>query len=115
MFSFQLNDCRPDKLLHQITQYFLIIHVILPVVNTNNQILRMKSMLLITLVFVSFCCIFTSCESLGLCKICREVTYIDGTVTGEGQEAQYCDASLVAIEATPDYVDGNMRITWECR
>jgi len=83
--------------------------------NTNNRILRMKSILLIALISVSFCCIFTSCESLGFCKICREVTYIDGTVTGESQETKYCDASLVAIEATPDYVDGNMRITWECR
>lgn len=75
----------------------------------------MKRIILIALVLVSFSCVFTSCESLGFCKICREVTYIDGAVTHEGPETEYCDANLVAIEATPDYVDGNMRITWECR
>jgi len=43
------------------------------------------------------------------------VTYVDNAVTQEGTEAQYCDTKLTAIENTPDVVQGNTRITWECR
>ncbi len=58
---------------------------------------------------------FNSCESLSSCKICKQVTYVDGVVTQEGTESEYCDANLVAIEAAKDIVNGNTRITWECR
>jgi hypothetical protein len=58
---------------------------------------------------------FNSCESLTSCKICKQVTYVDGVVTQEGTESEYCDANLVAIESAKDIVNGNTRITWECR
>lgn len=58
---------------------------------------------------------FNSCEVLSNCKICRQVTYIDGKVDYEGPEAEYCDAELIAIEAKPDIINGNTRLSWECR
>jgi hypothetical protein len=65
--------------------------------------------------FVLMSWALTSCESLGTCKVCRQVTYVDGVVTLEGDETEYCDSKLVAIEATPDVVQGSTRIKWECR
>lgn len=58
---------------------------------------------------------FTSCEELTGCKICRQVTYVNGIVEQEGRETEYCGAELIAIEATADIVSGNTRIAWECR
>ena len=55
------------------------------------------------------------CESLGTCKICRQVTYVDGAVTQEGPETEYCDAELIAVETAKDVISGNTRKTWECR
>lgn len=66
-------------------------------------------------VFVLMSWALTSCEALGSCKVCRQVTYVDGAVTQEGEETEYCDTKLAAIEATPDVVSGNTRIKWECR
>ncbi len=70
---------------------------------------------IIALIYLFIIVALTSCESIGICKICRQVTYVDGAVTNEGPEAEYCDARLIAIEATPDYIDGNLRVSWECR
>jgi hypothetical protein len=68
---------------------------------------------------ITFICItvtFNSCEILGTCKVCRQVTYnVSGGVISEGPEAEYCDAALVAIEAKDDVIVGNTRISWECR
>jgi hypothetical protein len=36
------------------------------------------------------------------------------TVTHEGGESEYYSA-LIAIETNPDFIDGNKRISWECR
>lgn len=59
---------------------------------------------------------FNSCEPLGTCKICREVTYeVGGGIIYEGPEAEYCDAELFAIEAKDDIIIGNKRYSWECR
>jgi len=75
----------------------------------------MKKKLLYFSALLVMACAFTRCESLGTCKICHQVTYVDNAVTQEGTEAQYCDTKLTAIENTPDVVQGNTRITWECR
>jgi hypothetical protein len=55
---------------------------------------------------------FSACEEN--CKICRQNTYVDGTleITGDGQE--YCGASLLAIEAMADVTIGNTTTKWEC-
>jgi hypothetical protein len=60
-------------------------------------------------------CVVTSCEALSGCKVCKQVTYIDGVYAFEGSPEQYCDAKLVSIETAKDYVSGSTRIKWECK
>ncbi len=76
---------------------------------------RMNKKLIISALFIFIAVTFNSCEALNSCKICKQVTYIDGAVTHEGGESEYCDAALIAIETNPDFIDGNKRISWECR
>ncbi len=75
----------------------------------------MKRKLIYTLSLIMITVLFTACESLTGCKICRQVTYVNEKVEQEGRETEYCGAELVAIEATADIVNGNTRISWECR
>jgi len=58
---------------------------------------------------------FSSCEDLlNNCKTCALNTYEDGVLTSSVQEAEYCDAELIAIQATPDVTIGNTVSKWEC-
>ena len=82
---------------------------------TLKQVLQMKKSIIGGVLFIAVSSAFTACESLGNCKVCREVTYVSGVVVQEGPETEYCDSKLVAIEATPDVVNGNTRISWKCR
>jgi hypothetical protein len=76
----------------------------------------MKRNILLAITFIGMTVAFNSCEILGSCKICRQVTYnLNGGVISEDPEAEYCDAELVAIEAKPDQPVGNTIIKWECR
>lgn len=76
----------------------------------------MKRKIFTGILFVLMTVAFNSCESLGTCKVCRQVTYdLGGGVISEGPETEYCDAALVAIEAKTDLIVGNTRIAWECR
>lgn len=75
----------------------------------------MKRKLLFFCAFLILAWTFTSCEVLNNCKICRQVTYVNGIVDQEGPETEYCDAKLIAIQTTPDVINGNTRISWECR
>lgn len=76
----------------------------------------MNSKIKACILFVFITMAFSSCEPLGTCKICREVTYeVGGGVISEGPEAEYCDAELIAIEAKDDIIIGNKRYSWECR
>lgn len=68
-----------------------------------------------TSMFIMMIFSLTSCEGLSGCKICRQDTYVNGTLEIEGREREYCGAELVAIEATADVVTGNTRVTWKCR
>jgi hypothetical protein len=74
----------------------------------------MKRKLLFGAAFVFIAWAATSCEALSGCKVCKQVTYIDGKLEQEGNPQQYCDAKLLTIETTPDYVNGTTRIKWEC-
>lgn len=75
----------------------------------------MNRKIILGLFFVLISWAFTSCEALSSCKICRQVTYVNGSVTMQGAEAEYCDAKLIAIESSKDVVSGNTRVSWECR
>jgi len=71
---------------------------------------------LLYLAFLLFVTIaFTSCESLGACKICKQVVYVNGDYDHDLGEEEYCDAELIAIEAMDDVVLGNTVTKWECR
>jgi hypothetical protein len=59
---------------------------------------------------------FTSCESLFQnCKMCKTVTYENGSIINEGTESEYCGADLLTKEATPDVVVGALVTKVECR
>jgi hypothetical protein len=76
----------------------------------------MKRKIIAGISFIIITLSFSTCESLGTCKVCRQVTYeVGGGVISEGAETEYCDAALIAIEAKDDIIVGNTRISWECR
>ncbi len=75
----------------------------------------MKRALLYLSFFLFVTISFTSCESLGSCKICKQVVYVNGDYDHDLEEGEYCDAELIAIEATDDIIIGNTVTKWECR
>ena len=76
----------------------------------------MKRKIILGISFIIMTLAFNPCESLGTCKVCRQVTYeVGGGIIEEGTETEYCDAALIAIEAKTDVIVGNTRISWECR
>lgn len=76
--------------------------------------MKRKIVFIISFLFITLA--FNSCEPLGTCKVCKQVTYeIGGGIISEGAETEYCDAALIAIEAKGDIFVNNTRISWECR
>lgn len=60
---------------------------------------HMKRIIIIATSFILLTVAFTSCEVLGTCKICREITFqTNRGIINEGPEAEYCDAELIAKE-----------------
>jgi hypothetical protein len=59
---------------------------------------------------------FPACE-LENCQICKQNQYDanTGDLLVEGQEQEYCGASLLTILATPDKTVSGKRLSWECR
>ena len=58
---------------------------------------------------------FTGCEGLlDNCKVCSLNTYENDVLILSQNEADYCDAELISIQAqSPQYI-GNTVILWEC-
>ena len=76
----------------------------------------MKRKLLYVLGFLFLIGAFNSCESIKNCKICQQNTYdSSGDLLTEGSETEYCDASLVRIESTPDVTVLGVTTRWVCR
>jgi hypothetical protein len=75
--------------------------------------IHLKRILLLAGAFAFMACAFTSCE-MDSCKVCKQVTYVNGAYDHEGNPNEYCGASLIAVEATNDVINGNTRIAWEC-
>lgn len=78
----------------------------------------MKKKLVFAASFILVAWSLTSCEALFQnCKICQTNTYENGTLTDEGEEAEYCGADLLTKEATPDIPIPalNQVIKVECR
>jgi hypothetical protein len=50
------------------------------------------------------------------CKVCQQNTYdANNTLLTSGSETEYCDASLIRIEATPDVTVLGTTTKWVCR
>jgi hypothetical protein len=63
-------------------------------------------------VFIAFS--FTSCQKN--CKVCSQNTYdSQGNQLTTGSDTEYCDASLIRIEATPDVTVLGVTTKWVCR
>lgn len=59
---------------------------------------------------------FNSCDELSNCKVCQQNSYnSSGGLITAGSETEYCDAELIAIQATPDATVGGVTTKWECR
>jgi hypothetical protein len=74
----------------------------------------MKRKIVFAVSFLAIAAAFTSCEILNDCKTCRQVTYINGAWDYETDPAEYCGAALLTIQTTPDFIDGDKRVVWEC-
>ncbi|MCX6334793.1 MAG: hypothetical protein NT092_10915 [Bacteroidia bacterium] len=74
--------------------------------------MKRKIVFAITLFFIAAA--FHSCEVLNDCKVCKQVTYVNGAWDHETNPTEYCGASLLTIEAMDDYIDGEIRTTWVC-
>lgn len=79
--------------------------------------IRMKRKLFYAAGLVLIALAFTSCEAIKNCKICQQNTYnaTSGALLTEGSETEYCDASLLRVEATPDVTVGGVTSKWVCR
>jgi hypothetical protein len=74
----------------------------------------MKRKLLYVAGFVCLVLAFSSCEKN--CKTCQQNTYNSGgTLLTEGSGSEYCDASLLRIEATPDVTVLGVTTKWVCK
>ena len=74
----------------------------------------MKRKLMYAAGFLFITLSFTTCTKN--CKVCQQNTYNSGgTLLTAGSETEYCDASLVAIEATKDVTVGGITTKWVCR
>jgi hypothetical protein len=74
----------------------------------------MKRILSLAAGFVFIALSFTSCQKN--CKVCQQNTYNSGgTLLTTGSDTEYCDASLLRIEATPDVTVLGVTTRWVCR
>lgn len=72
----------------------------------------MKRKIVFAVVLVLIAWSFTSCEKK--CKFCRTVTYDNGVEINSTSSSEYCGASLVAKESTPDIEIGTLLTRVEC-
>jgi hypothetical protein len=74
----------------------------------------MKRILIYAAVFVFVALSFTSCQKN--CKVCAQNSYDSGgNLLTAGSETEYCDASLLGIEAVSDVTVGGVTTKWVCR
>jgi hypothetical protein len=75
----------------------------------------MKRILMYTAGFLFITISFTSCQKN--CKICQQNTYNQSTgdILTTGSDTEYCDASLLRVEATPDVTVLGVTTKWVCR
>ncbi len=76
----------------------------------------MKKKILFTAALLCMMISFHSCDKLSNCQVCKQVTRdsSSGNVISSGSEAEYCDAELIGIKATPPVTVGGQTTKWEC-
>jgi hypothetical protein len=75
----------------------------------------MKRKLLYFAGLILITCTFKACDLLGEnCQICHLVSYENGNLISEENEAEYCNETLLAIKATPPATTGGVTTQWEC-
>jgi hypothetical protein len=78
------------------------------------KIICMKRILIYAAGFVFVALSFTSCQKN--CKVCAHNSYDSGgNLVTAGSETEYCDAELIAIEATPNSTLLGVTTKWVCR
>jgi hypothetical protein len=76
----------------------------------------MKRKLIYAAGFVFLVLSFNSCTALTNCKICQQNTYNSSNILiTTGSETEYCNADLIAIQATKDFTLGGVTTKWVCR
>ena len=74
----------------------------------------MKRILLYAAGFTFIAFSFTSCQKN--CKVCSQNTYNSSNqLINTGSDTEYCDAELLAIEATKDVTINGVTTNWVCR
>jgi hypothetical protein len=74
----------------------------------------MKRKLMFAAGFIFIALSFTSCQKN--CKVCQQNTYDSGgNILTTGSDTEYCDASLLRVEATPDVTVLGVTTKWVCR
>ena len=67
------------------------------------------------ILFLLFSAGLTSCEGLlDDCRICRLNVYENGNLINSLQEAEYCGAELISIQAKAPETVGSTTYEWEC-
>ena len=77
----------------------------------------MKRKILLSAGLVCMMISFHSCDKLGSCQTCSQNIYdsSSGSLITQGSDAEYCDAELVGIKATPPVTVGGKTTKWVCR
>lgn len=76
----------------------------------------MKTKIIFGFALIVMATLLNSCEGLlDNCKVCQLNQYEGEVLFTPGPESEYCDAELIAIQATRDVVDGIYTFKWECR
>ena len=77
----------------------------------------MKRKILFVIGLICMTISFHSSDELSNCEVCQQNIYDNqtGSLVTEGNEAEYCDAELIAIKAIADVNVGGKTTNWECR
>jgi hypothetical protein len=108
--------------MHCISEYFESSAILYFFFNTEKRdfvyllsnLTCMKRILLFAAGFVFITLSFTSCQKN--CKVCAQNTYDSGgNLITAGTDTEYCDASLLGIEATQPVTVLGVTTKWVCQ
>jgi hypothetical protein len=74
----------------------------------------MKKILIITAVIALAGLLIVSCSKDKTCKTCKLNTYVNSSMTQEGEAVEYCGSELDKIELEPPVTVGNTTTKYVC-